>query len=537
MAFIPEGMSNQDLELHHDHRRLITGTGAAVLMGHGYRNDGDLSHMDGIVRLYAKMRGEAITRVKSNKAMQTGIELEPVAFKHLKQQLAAGEIDGLDEVTLVDEMAGLRLDGTDGKGLGFGANIDAPVVRKSGEIEDPASGKMIPMQDYIDKWARFERERKRTMESNLDRVMVGDPLLSVPENPMKEPPFVGVFDIKATMVYDIRLEVETQGPMPGWVVQIHHYNAALRAKNEANGYPPEDYPDVLGISHIYSGDMQTRFYPVPYDPALEAEMNRRAELFLDCVERGVSPDSPAVKDHFSVYPVNRGMPGAKLASEPLEKKLEAGFTQLDYCGEMVAKWTDKKRATEAKICDLYKEEVEREGQSLFANGREMVLSSSSRRTTSLNKEALNAVIDASSDARCAIDEALLALDNQETDKAREALLAARAERLPEENVRDVSAYEVTIKKDTKPSFSIKATKKAEKQHGMLLKANRVAPDATVAKESSAKEISVEDEPLTVPASLVSGPALPANNDEAPAVPAKPATSKPALAQSIPRPFG
>lgn len=469
MAFSPNGLSNEELELHRDHSRLITGTVSATLMGHGYQEDTDISHMDGILRIYARMRGEASARTPMNKAMSVGIEMEPIAFQHFKRDLEQERIEGMSGLIAMDELVGLRLDDTDGVGLGFGANIDAPLVDITGEKEDPTTGKMLPMRDYARKWGRYEQSRQRLLQENVQRSMMGEPPLDVPENPLAEPPFAGVADLKTTMAYDVRLEVGAQGPYAGWIVQLHHYNAALKAKNEQNGYSTDDYTNALAIGHLYTGDMKTRTYQAPFDEALEAEIIRRGELFLDCVEKGISPDSPAVRHHFTPYPVKRVDPAAKLASDDLEQKLVKGFKKLDYCTEKADEWGKLKQETLEAIQALYEDEVSQEGQTVYANGREMVMASSSRASKSLNRDALNAVIDAAADARVATEKAMAALEAGDTHEAMSQLAQARVERLPEENVRSVDAYEDVTRTATKPRFAVKATKKAQKVYDQLMK--------------------------------------------------------------------
>ena len=342
MAFQPTGLSSEELNLHKDHSRLITGTGAAVLLGHGYREEGDVSHMDSILRLYGRMRGEGVARKKSNRAMDVGIELEPVAFDHLKDQLQKNQIEGYENILTFDALAGMRLDDTDGKEFGYGANIDAPLVHAVGEKKDPITGDVLPMAAYAAKWARLEKDRQSIMKSNELRRAMAEVEMAVPENPLPEPPFAGVGDLKATMQYDVRLEIDHAGPYPGWIVQLHHYNAALKAKNIQNGYDPDDYPNALMIGHLYTGDMQTHVHPVPFDPKLETEIFRRSEIFLQCIKSGISPDSPSMKAHFRPFPVKTYIPEAKLASIELEEKLTKGFAQLDYCNSQIDHWTELK---------------------------------------------------------------------------------------------------------------------------------------------------------------------------------------------------
>ena len=349
MAFRPEGLSREDLNLHKDHSRLITGTVAAIIAGHGYREEDDESHMEAILRTYARMRGEGVQRTKTNKAMKAGIELEPVAFDQLKNKLARGELEGYETINTADALSGMRLDDTKGEGFGFGANIDAPLVNTKGEKEDPTTGKTIPMVAYVAKWSRLEKDRQDITKSNEYRRMMGEPEIIVPENPLPTPPLAGVADLKATMSYDVNLEVQSTGPYAGWVAQIHWYNIALRAFNEKNGYDPDDYPNALMIGHMYSGDMETRLHPVPFDPKLESELLRRADVLIDCLNRGISPASPEMRIHFKPIPIKRFPPAAKLASQPVEEKTAKGFKQLDYCEDQLKHWEDLKAATITKL--------------------------------------------------------------------------------------------------------------------------------------------------------------------------------------------
>lgn len=468
MAFRAEGLSAQDLELHKDHSRLITGTVAAALLGHGYREKDDVSHMDGIIRIYSRMRGEGTPSRRANAAMQAGIDLEPVAFEQLRKQLAQESIKGFEGIGTLEPLAGLRLDDTVGEGLGFGANIDAPLISLEGEREDPTTGEAISMRAYAEKWALLESHRQAVEAQNARRQVMGEALIEVPENPLPEPPFAGVGDLKATMSYDVRLEVDAKGPYPGWIVQLHHYNAALKAKNEQNGYDTEDYPNALLIGHLYSGDMQTRVHPVPFDPDLEAEIIRRGQVFLDCVQAGISPDSPSMKHHFTEYPVKRLPPSATLASPESEALLEKGFKKLEFCESKVKLWQEERQATLGKLQEVYEQEVNHIGQSLYAGGAELVLTQGARETRSINREAVNGVIDASADVRARVEKAVGLLEGGDAEAALRELVMARADRLPPQNIRSLDAYELVTKKATTPSFSVKHTKKAAKVYKSLL---------------------------------------------------------------------
>ena len=533
MAFRAEGLSTQDLELHKDHSRLITGTVAATLLGHGYREDGDVSHMDGIMRIYSRMRGEGVSSKRTNAAMQAGIDLEPVAFEQLRKKLSQESIEGYEGLATYEPLAGLRLDDTIGEGLGFGANIDAPLISLEGEREDPTTGETISMRAYAEKWALLESHRQSVEAQNARRQVMGESLIEVPDNPLPEPPFAGVADLKATMSYDVRLEVDAKGPYSGWIVQLHHYNAALKAKNEQNGYDTEDYPNALLIGHLYSGDMKTRVHQVPYDADLEAEIIRRGQLFLDCVEKGLSPDSPAMKHHFTEYPVKRLPPSATLASPDTEELLEKGIKKLEFCESKVKLWQEEKQDTLDKLQGVYDQEVKHEGQSLYANGAELVLSRGSRESRSINREAVNGVIDAAADVRTRVEKAIAMLESGEPDAALKELAQARVERLPEHNVRSLDAYELVTKKETKPSFSVKRTKKAAKVYESLkADAQKVVheePETTPPQEiPRALQATMGEQPRQAPK---------AEQPQTPAETPKPAKAPEKPAGAVPPPFG
>lgn len=479
MAFQPTGLSKEDLNLHLDHSRLITGTVAAALAGHGYREEGDTSHMDAILRIYVRLKGEGVRRTPSNKAMQAGIDLEPVAFEHLKKKLAKSAIPGFEGVMTADAAAGMRLDDTDGESFGYGANIDAPLFLAEGEMSDPTTGKPTTAKAYISKWSRLEKDRLDIIKSNELRRAMGEPEVNVPENPLPVPPLAGVGDIKATMSWDVRMEVESLGPYAGWIAQLHWYNTALRAFNEKNGYPEEDYPSQMMIAHLYSADMETRFYPVPYDPGLEAELLKRAAKLNECLDRNISPASPEMSSYFTPYPVKRLPASSRLASTEVEERLELGFQQLDLCDQKVQQWTDKKIETEERIQRIYELDAETSHQTVYALGREMQNRVSVRTSKSINRDAVDGVINAAAAAKSHIESALAALQSGDVESGIEALQKIQLNSLPAHNVRSLDAYEVTtLKESTK--FTIKNTKKAQKTYDLLLKKERpIKEDAPV----------------------------------------------------------
>lgn len=505
MAFVPAGLSDVELNLYKDHSRLITGTGAAILAGHGYLEDDDRSHMDGIVRLYSKFRGEGVSPVKSNDAMRAGIEAEPIAFGHLEAALKSpkGVLEGYTDLRTYPALSGLRLDSTDGESYGLGANLDAPLVDVSGEAVDPMTGKTIPMEAYAAKWARIEFDRQNILKSNELREAMGEPKLPVPNNPLKEPRYAGVADLKATMQYDVRLEVENAGPYPGWCVQVHHYNMALKELNAQNGYDNEQYPNVLMIGHFYSGDMKTRIHPIPFDPALEDKLKERYAIFMDCVGRGISPDSPSMRAHFSPIPIKRFTAPSKLASPEIEERLEKGFRQLDYCNDMLEEWEGQKKQTLSKIQEFYEGEIEKPNQALYAKGRELQLYTATRSSKSLNREALDGVVGAASDTRSKVEEAIQALSNGgDPEAVLEILQKIKLNQLPEKNVKTTDSYEVTIEKESPPKFNVKETKKAQKVYELLIKSSSrqsesisiQTPNEPVSKSASPKGSSTTQEP-------------------------------------------
>lgn len=532
MAFRTEGLSPQDLELHKDHSRLITGTVAATLLGHGYQEDGDTNHMDGILRIYSRMRGEGVSSRRTNAAMQAGIDLEPVAFDQLRKQLAQQSIEGYEDIGTFEPLSGLRLDDTTGEGLGFGANIDAPLVSLAGEREDPTTGEVISMRAYAEKWALLEAHRQMVESQNARRQVMGESPIDVPDNPLPEPPFVGVADLKATMSHDVRDEVEAKGPYSGWIVQVHHYNAALKAKNEQNGYDNDDYPNALLIGHLYSGNMKTQVHPVPYDPDLEVEIVRRGQLFLDCVEKGISPDSPAMKHHFTQYPVTRLPPSAALASPEQEAVIRKGLEKLEFCESKVKLWTDERQDTLDKLQEIYEGEISHEGQSLYANQVELILRSGSRETRSLNREAVNGIIDAAADVRGRVEKAMAMLEQGQGDAALSELSQARVERLPEQNVRSLDAYDVVTRKETKPSFSVKRTKKAAKVYQMLAKDAQEEPPEIKAEAAQSVPKALQE---TMGAPAPAKPKSPEPDKESTAKPA--AQSSAQTARPVMPPFG
>jgi hypothetical protein len=312
----------------------------------------------------------------------------------------------------------------------------------------------------------------------------------------------GVADLKATMSYDVNLEVQSTGPYPGWIAQIHWYNIALRAFNEKNGHDPEEYPNALMIGHMYSGDMDTRLYPVPFDPKLEAELLRRAEVFNDCLNRGISPASPEMRKHFKPIPIKTFPPTAKLASESVEEKTAKGFKQLDYCEAQLKHWENLKTDTVSKLQSLYEGEAEVPGQFVYANGREMLLAPSVRASNQINRDAVDGVINAAADTRAKVEKAIEAMESDSVEEALMALKSINLNSLPNDNVRSLESYEITTQKESEPKFTIKTTKKAQKIYDKLLKAEHrdAEPEAAQPLPKASAETSPEEE-LNVPPAL------------------------------------
>lgn len=345
MAFEDKGdISRLDKDMApKGHGQRLTGTLMSALMGQGYREPGE-SHMLPIMDAWERFSGLGRRSRKTSKAMEVGVTMEEVAYARaaelLRMQDIGSENEAYETARLYEAHRGLYLENEASEGeYGFAANIDGALIDVSGEYADPRTGDAISGRQYAERQALEVALHERIREDNEILVSDGELPMGIPEAKYTQKlPWMGTADIKVTMAERVLEENRLKGIPGGWVVQVHHYNKMLREDNEKKGASNVDYPNLMGIYQYCTAIMDGYFHEVEFDPELEAEMARRADLFIKCVEGGISPNSSAMASYFYEYPVKRPEPKAMFLSAKMEQK----FSTL----------LDKRDAINGKISEL-----------------------------------------------------------------------------------------------------------------------------------------------------------------------------------------
>lgn len=454
MAF-GQGLSDEDLGLHEDHKRLVTGTLAASLMGHGYLEDGD-TPIDPIMRAWDRFRGFANDRRKENKSMRTGIEMEPIAHDRFMNGIRSGsmlqEDSPLHDMRIYSVFRGMKLDRTKGEGIGIGANIDAPLFDIRGQREDPRTNEMLSMAQYTER-AVLEHERIELIkEENKHRAMEGAEEIPLPEKYYELPPFAGPLDIKVTMSAEMYESVNAQGPTEGWIVQLHHYNRELRNENLARGFDAKDYPNQLTLGHFFTGSMEGRLIDVEYDEALELELEKRIDKFIGCVQEGIPPNSSVAAGFFAPYPVKKKPANTILLDPEMEEVFRGRLFERHKLLERQAKIEEYIRSIDESLARGLELTTTHNDQGVFVDGIEVAKRSKVSNRTVVNEAAINTIIQQGNIARSQIVSALEVLRNgdlaaeERVDQVFSCLSGIDISKLPPENCMGMDQF--TYKKRT-----------------------------------------------------------------------------------------
>jgi hypothetical protein len=385
----------------------LNGSGSlmAALMGHGYRENNE-DHMKPIMDAWLKFTtGNQVRR--SNKAMKTGLEMEQIATRYMRDMLRTGSNksnnSAYKHARLHEANRSLYLESSDSEGsYGRMGIIDGPLQDIRGKFTDPRSGELISGVLYAERQALEKMIIDRRIQDNEMLMADGDEPLTIPLAKYNQKlPWLGHVDVKVTQMQRVLDENKLRGMPPGWVIHAHHSNELLREDNKNKGHD-ETFENLMGVYQFCTEMMDGYFYEIEHDPELVAEMERRWTLFKQCVTTKVPPTSTKVQAYFFEYPVK--------APEPTAIMLEPGKSEL------FARLIDKRERMCAGIDDIEKdlvkldavlqqgwEQVNQESsgtelKSLLVGRKDndpVLLSYGKSQLTSktLNKPALNNVLD------------------------------------------------------------------------------------------------------------------------------------------------
>lgn len=475
-----------DEQLNRDHRsNILGGTDMAVLMGHGYLEKNE-SYLDAIMRIWERKRGLGTRTFKDNDAMRTGIEQEPVAYNRLKAALERGALDTYDEryssARIYEPFRGMRIQEGDDDGYGIGGNMDAPLFDVSGEYDDPVTGAAISGEDYARRYAEEHAKILMQKEVNKARELDGEEPWPVSEAKYKAPPFIGVIDIKVTQSSSVLFDRLHNGVPPGWVVQTHHYRRVLEKKSRELGFLDEHDPKLLGIYQMCLENNKRYYHELEYDPELNAEMQRREQLFVEkCLKQGIPPNSSELRGEFYIYPLKGTEPTAVLPDADTEKKLKSllekhkGIKQRQKTLKEYEASILQDLAAGVRLVNGVADEHEGKemagvfvDESIVEYGQKIT----NRRVT--NEAAVNGTLLAAGEARFALEVIKAALGGKELDADEkltaisEAVHSMDTERLPREGVQIQDYQSVQRDKADTSSVSIRNNKNTRYSYQKLI---------------------------------------------------------------------